>query len=179
MTWLFLGMASISQYFIIIIIIRHDDLDLVTSILSFGDIGLFLVHNLFLDWNYFRHGLDLSTSWPHQPMRWSHDHMTIWMFLYNGIMAIFRYSIYIHVFLRVILTMHRAAGPHFGKIWKTDQLSGQDKLVPFIFSSSFCPPLWRLKWSCDLGQTYCWQDSCSLLLYHLSVFITFVFTRTV
>ena len=31
-----------------------------------------------------------------------------------------------------------------------------------------------LKWSCDLGQTYCWQDSCSLLLYHLSEVITFV-----
>ena len=41
--------------------------------------------------------------------------------------------------------VHRAAGPHFGKIWKTGQLSGQDKPVPFVFSSSFCPPLQYLK----------------------------------
>ena len=36
-------------------------------------------------------------------------------------------------------------------------------------SQSFLPASVRLcnaEWSCDLGQTYCWQDSCSLMLYH-------------
>ena len=31
------------------------------------------------------------------------------------------------------------------KIWKTDQLSGQDNPVPFVFSSSCCSPLQHLK----------------------------------
>ena len=39
----------------------------------------------------------------------------------------------------------RAAGPHFDKTWKTDQLSGQDKPVPLVFSYSCCPPWQHLK----------------------------------
>ena len=34
--------------------------------------------------------------------------------------------------------VYRAAGRHFSKIWKTDQLSGQDKPVPFVFSVRLC-----------------------------------------